>query len=314
MFKIFVDSIVVRIDYQKQEDKVLKFNRFVSFVESLPEITLHKKEKIPPKFYNMHLSKNMFGNQLIECFSFSDIITLNHQKIYIYSTHHGIYTALHGLVQYDDDHRVKKLNLLHNLYNRYNLNFTKIDIAIDINEKIEDIKIYDKQNISLKQNSKSNEKVIFYQESNQDRSKQQRVLKLYEKYKQKHRSFPYPNVLSRIEMTLRSSKLKRFDKEYLSTRISKELTSYKIFIKNKEIEVSSAKIDLLLNDLFNILFYGKNNKTYASHYRNINTSVSKMKLAWLCFENDTPKKIFIKSNDIGLTVLKKYCKLYREQV
>jgi hypothetical protein len=313
MFKLFIDSIVFRIDYKMEEDKELIFNNIINFLERLPDIYLQQNEKLPAKFYRMHLTKNILNQQLIECFSFTSKPTQNYQKIYIYSTHHGINIALHGLVQYDeDDNRAEKLNLLYLLYKKYKLKFIKIDIALDINEKVDNISVYDKENLALKYQSKSKAKALFFQETTQDRSKQQRALKLYEKHNQKHRSFPYAKVLSRLEMTLRSGKLARFEKTYLQDRIMKELSYYRIYIKDELLTISKENIDLLLNDLFNILENGKNNKSYASYYRNITISASNMKLAWTCHKENIPKKLFVKSHDIGLTVLKKYCKFYEE--
>jgi len=313
MYKLFIDSIVVRIDYKKDTDRIYTFNNFINYLKTLDLYHL-QYISIPAKFYNMHLTKNINGKPLLECFSFSDETKVNHQKIYIYSTYHGIYIAFHGLVQYDEDFRDKKLKLLHILYKSYTLKLTKIDIAIDLNEKIEDITIWDKSNKLLPYSVKSNGNAMFFQESTQNRSKQQRVLKLYKKDNQTHRTFPYGNTLSRIEMSLRATKLQTFSYEYLNYRINKEFKYYIIKLNDKVLNIKEDLIISLLDDLFKVLNHYKHNKTYACYYRNIESSLEKMKLAYLCYSNKTQKKRFVKHNDIGLTQLKKYTKYYEEKL
>lgn len=310
MYKIFIDSVIVRIDYTTNDNKLLKFNTLINQIHSLDYI-YPKNGSIPAKFYKMHLTRNVNNLPLIDCISFSAEICHSYQNIYIYSTRHGIYIAFHGLVQYDRDFREEKLKLLHYLYRKYSLKLTRLDVAIDIPDSVNNVYVYNKKGSPLDYDSKSMNKAKFFIESTQCRTKQQRVLKLYQKDTQKNRSFPYATPLTRIEMSLRAAKLKNFNKEYLIKKINVEFNSYMIKYKNQTLDVDTEMINLMFDDFFKVLEHNAHNKSYSCFYRNINTVTKNMSLAYECYKKDIPKKQFIKNNNIGLTVLKTYYKYYK---
>jgi len=258
----------------------------------------------------MYLVRNPFGKILLDVFSFSNDPS-NRNIFFLYALKQGLYIEVNGIVQYENDYRKDKLKALSRIWNSYDCSISKLDIAVDIECKFQDIKVYDKKFELLPTNKKSNKGIHYYLEGSYCKTPKQRRLKAYRKSNQRFREFPLAMDLSRLELTLKSQKLKGLvDIDGFIERVLKEFTYYIIKIKQKELSVSKSDISDMFSSLFSALKQGKNSKKYSNFYKNIDTKASSMRLAWESHSKKIAVKDFIKNHPIAMTALKKYRSYY----
>ncbi|MEA2049338.1 MAG: hypothetical protein U9O56_01195, partial [Campylobacterota bacterium] len=178
MYKLFIDSITLKIDYQLS-NKLYDYERLIFYLKAngyKEENSVNKK--LLNKFKGMYLVRDIAQNNLLNIFSFTDNPTNSTQLIYVYALKHGMYIECNGLVQYGKDYRKEKFTLLHLLWSKFDCSISKIDVAIDIEAKFENISVYDKNsNILPLYEQKSNTNIHYYKIKN----KLQRKLKSYSK-------------------------------------------------------------------------------------------------------------------------------------
>jgi hypothetical protein len=309
-YKLFIDSIILKIKYQSLSHEY-DYNNITSYLlQNGYKRTNRIKNNYIAKFNKMYLVRNPFGKILLEVFSFSDDST-NKSIFFLYALKQGLYIEVNGIVQYENDYRKDKLKLLNKIWNTYECSISKLDISVDIECKFQDMKVYDKKFELLTTSKKSNEGIHYYLEGSYSKIPKQRRLKAYMKSYQRFREFPLAMDLSRIELTLKSQKLKGLmDIEGLTERVCKEFTYYKIKIKQKELFISKIDISDMFISLFSNLQDGKNSKKYSNFYKNIDTKVSSMRLAWESLSKNITVVEFIKNHPIAMTALKQYRSYY----
>lgn len=309
MYKIFLDSIILKINYENYDEKVL-FNEVVSYVKRLNyKITNVINQKIINKFNFMYLCRDEYGNNLLSSISF-----LNEQNtsatdvVFIYALKSGIYIEINGLVQYKKDHRVEKYRLMNKIWNKYRCYISRLDIAIDFDAKMNDINIFDREWEALSKNAKSTTNIHYFNVLN----KQNRRLKLYYKSTQKYRSYPISRPLTRLELTLKGDFLKTAQTEdELTDRVKKEFSNYNILLLDEKIDIIYADIEAFTKNTFSLLQTGKQIKRYSNYTKNIDTSVQNMQIVWSTMNSPLSLKELAQVNNISLTTLKKYRRYYK---
>lgn len=312
MYKLFIDSITLKIDYQLS-NKLYDYERLIFYLKAngYKEENIVNK-KLINKFKGMYLVRDIAQNNLLTVFSFTDNATHSTQLIYVYALKHGMYIEFNGLVQYGKDYRKEKFTLLHLLWSKFDCSISKIDVAIDIEAKFENISVYDKNsNILPIYEQKSNTNIHYYKIKN----RLQRKLKSYSKNNQKYREFPLAYDLTRVELTLKGTLLKDLTSyELLSKRVAKELANYLIKVSDIDMLISTSDINDMFKSLFSILKNGRNTKRYSNYFKNIDTKVRSMALAWQSLNSSLTFKDFALEYNIGITVLKRYRRFYRAKI
>jgi hypothetical protein len=261
----------------------------------------------------MYLQRDAFGKNLLEVFTLDNNVS-SKSIFFVYALKYGIYIEVNGIVQYDKDYRNDKFTLINKIWSEYESNINRLDIAIDIECKLRDIDIYDKNLNHLKKSKKSNENISYFLEGSYSKNNnKQRKLKVYSKSNQRFREFPLAMDLTRIEMTLKSQKLKNLtDSEGVGARIIKELMHYVIKHQRQILHIDEDDVSDMCKNLFLMLKNGKNNKKYSNFHKNIDTKIKSMRLAWESISKNIPIHEFIRNNPIGMTKLKEYRKYYKD--
>ena len=165
-YKLFIDSITLKISFQDKRNKVLEYDYFVSELINLgykPVSEINKK--YIAKFNYMYLLRKSKTN-LLHVFTFSNDIS-SKSIFFVYALKHGIYIEVNGLMQYEKDYRLEKYQLLHILWKNYCCILTKLDVALDLEAKFSDIHIFcSKKKKLLNLLSKSKSSISYYKVSN----------------------------------------------------------------------------------------------------------------------------------------------------
>jgi hypothetical protein len=314
-YKLFVDSIILKIKYQSFNHEY-DFNKLLSYLHNCGyKRTQSTKDNSLNKFKGMYLHRDAFGKALLEVLTLDTLV--NKKSIFfVYALKHGLYIEINGLMQYGQDYRKEKLSLLHKVWNKYeNCSISKLDIAMDMECNLQDIKVYDKRFNSLNKSEKSNKGISYFLEGVYSKyNNKQRKLKAYSKANQRFREFPLAMELSRIEMTLKSQKLKGLtDAEGFSARIIKEYAHYVFTHQEEEIYISEDSVKDMCQNLFLMFTKGRNSKKYSNFYKNIDVKVKSMKLAWDSIIKNISLQEFVKNNPIAMTALKKYRTYYKNR-
>ena len=321
MYQLFYDSIIIKLSTKRECDVTslyMKVKKYISRYYHIVRLSDIPKDKLS-KYNNMYLLyNNLQDYQLCLCV-FSTINTIEpHSWFTVYARKDGVYVELHGFVQYTQSFTSRKLELLHLLYNEYSkiFSFSRVDIAIDIRDKFSNISIYDKNNKSLDiDNNLSSTFCYYFKESSTSRYKQSRLLKCYDKTFQKSRGFILPFYLTRVELTIKRSKLKNIKNATdMFARAKKELSYYKIYASDNEIVISNSSILTLVDDLYQVLQYGKNKLYYSNIYKNIKKLSSLAKLSYECFINRDKTSTFAKNNPISLRKLQRNISFFRRYI
>lgn len=311
-YKLFIDSIILKIKYQSCNHEY-DYNKVLAYLDKCGYVKAQSiNKKYLNKFNAMYLHRDGYGKNLLEVYTL-DSSENNKSIFFVYAMKYGIYIEINGIVQYEKDYRKDKLALIHKIWNKYNgCSINKLDIAIDIECKLRDINVYDKNLNLLKNSKKSNEGISYFLEGSYSKNNnKQRKLKAYNKSNQRFREFPLAMDLTRIEMTLKSQKLKGLaNVEEMNARIMKELTHYVIHHQHQSLHILEDDVNEMCQSLFLILNTGKNSKKYSNFYKNIDTKMKSMRFAWESYFKKIPVREFVKHNPIAITVLKKYRNYY----
>lgn len=304
MYKIFLDSIILKIDYDN-DDKLYNYNQIITKLKQQNyHLSVNINQKLLNKFDYMYLLRDNFTQNLLS------VIKLNEEDnttatdvIFVYALKSGIYIEINGLVQYKRDYRKEKFALISYLWNNFTCTITKLDIAIDFEVKMQDIQIFDKQWQPLSKGVKFTDSIHYFNVPN----KQHRRLKLYYKSTQKFRSFPVAWDITRLELTLKGDLVKGLKTfEALSIRVQKELANFKYSLNQQEINILMSDIEEFSKNLFSLLETGKQTKRYSNYLKNIDTSVRNMQTVWNTLNSTLTLKEIAQANNISLRTLKKY--------
>lgn len=309
LFYLFVDSFVVKIS-----SKTASVHRYDAIVVLLSRyFYLIDLDSVPKnrlsKYYNCYVTEGCLS---VFCFNSK---FEKHSYFVVYARKEGVYIEIHGFVQYTNCFTLQKLQVLHLLYTNYTdaFSFSRLDIAIDIRTRFENVTILNKkyEPIAIDE-CYSSPSCHYYKESNQSLFRRTRVMKCYDKTFQKTRGFMLPFHLTRIEVTIKRAKLKLIDDiEGLFKRVRKELKHYHIFIHDDEVVIDEESIRILVVDLFQVLQNGTNRLYYSNIYKNIKNQSHKARLSYECFKSGYKIPTFARNNDISTKTLRKNINFFR---
>lgn len=312
---LFIDSIIFQI-----LAPINVFNTYRGVVRLFNRDYVHMKLSSLPrdkvsKYAKAYILRDSQRNneECIDIFSFTKEIK-PYAYFIVYARGNYVTVEIHGLVQYAENFLLEKLSVVHLLHLNYKeyLSLSRLDIAIDIKSKFDELMIYDRDLLPIDIDENSSKSCFYYDDSKQLRYKRTRSLKAYDKTNQRGRGYPLPFYLTRIELTIRRSKLKSISSvEELYERVLKELSYYRIFISDVELPIDDEDIYELCRDLYQVLELGTNTLYYSNLYKNIKKQSQKSKLAYECFKANRKLVGFASENDISLKTLRKNIKFFK---
>lgn len=307
---LFIDSIVVQIS--SPIDVLFIYRQIVRLLSThflSVKRELMRQDKLV-KFRKMYILRDSLNNNL-EClalFSFTKEVEA-FSWFSVYARKEGVYIELHSMAQYMPSFTLEKQSVLHLLYTNYTefFSFSRIDVAIDLKSRFSEVMVCDVKSNPLQVNEYYSSITCFYFEKQNGRS-----LKAYSKTAQRNRVYVLPYDLSRVELTLKRVKLKTISSVHeLSSRLHKELSSYRIFVRDEEVIVTEIMVDELTRSLYSILESGSNTLLYANKFKNITKQSQKALLSYECFRSGKKMVEFAMKNDISYKTLRQNISFYK---
>jgi hypothetical protein len=309
---LFIDSIVVQLSFPSNIDAVTMFRRVARLLsEHFTSVRREfmRQDKLV-KFRRMHILRDSQNNNLecLEIFSFTREVEA-FSWFSVYARKEGVYVELHSMAQYMPSFTLEKQSVLHLLYMTYteHFSFSRIDVAIDVKSKFSDVLVCDVNSNPLQVNEDYSSRTCFYFEKQNARG-----LKIYSKTSQRNRTTVLPYHLTRVELTLKRTKLKTISSlDELSRRFMKELFSYRIFVRDEEVILTEAMVYELTRDLYSVLENGSNTLLYANKYKNIMKQSHKALLSYECFRDGKKMVEYAMKNDISYKTLRQNISFYK---